>query len=167
MRAACCFFIIIETFLGADAPNDFAQIAPADNDAVRVNVTLNADGSRTAYQFDQTHHKATATTTAADGKALGRIIYQMDDAGRFASGLIFGPDKKLLYKSTYKYGTSGRLEEETHLGKDDAVINKIIYSYDTAGRQIGYEVVDASGKLIGRTSPPKPTTSPKAKKTGK
>lgn len=167
MRTACCFFIIIGTSFVAVAPNGYAQTAPADNDAVRVNVTLNADGSRTAYEFDQAHHKATATTTAADGKALGKIVYQIDDAGRFASGRILGPDKKLLYKSTYKYGNGGRLEEETHLGKDDAVINKIIYSYDAAGRQIGYEVVDASGKLIGRTSPPKPTASPKARKVPK
>ncbi|MEY2439461.1 MAG: hypothetical protein QOI34_846, partial [Verrucomicrobiota bacterium] len=47
--------------LSAFASSAWPQINAPDNDAVRVSVTLNPDGSRTAYQFDQAHHKATAT----------------------------------------------------------------------------------------------------------
>jgi hypothetical protein len=131
-----------------------AQEAPNDSDQpVRVNVTVNPDGTRTSYQFDQTHHQATATTTTAEGKVTGKIKYQIDDAGRFSSGLVYGPGDKFLFKSTYKYTPEGRLDQETHLTKDDAVLNKIVYNYDTNGRQTGYVVFDASGNVIGRTTP--------------
>jgi len=73
------------------------------NDSVRVNVTVNADGSRTAYEFDQPNHKATATTTEPDGKPRSKIRYKLDDAGRFASGVVYGPDGKFRFKSRYKY----------------------------------------------------------------
>jgi hypothetical protein len=143
-----------------------AQLAPNDNDAaVRVSVTINPDGSKTVYQFDQPHHQATATTTSADGKVTGKIRYQIDDAGRFSSGVVFGADEKFLFRSTYKYKADGRLDEETHLGKDDAVINKIVYSYDTAGRHTGYAIVGPDGKLIGKTGPKAtPTATPKKPK---
>src|ERR1700704_5115994 len=72
------------------------------NDSVRVNVTVNADGSRTAYEFDQPNHKATATTTEPDGKLRSKIRYKLDDAGRFASGVVYGPDGKFRFKSRYK-----------------------------------------------------------------
>jgi len=48
------------------------------------------------------------------------------------------------------------LQEETHLGKDDAVLSRIVYSYNQAGKQTGYSIFDASGKLIGKTSPSPP-----------
>ena len=160
--------LVLASALSLASPNGFAQALPSDADAVRVNVTLNPDGSRTVYQFDQPQHKAIATTTGADGKTVGKIVYQIDDSGRFASGMIYGPDQKFLYKSTYKYGTSGRLEEETHLRKDDTVINKLVYSYDAAGKQTGYAIVDPNGKVIGRTSTapatPSPTSKPRKKK---
>ena len=159
-RRSLCILGSLILFL----PNGFAQSAPTENEPVRVNVTVNADGSRTVYEFDQAHHKATATTTTAQGKRLGKIVYQIDDAGRFASGLIFGPDDKLLYKSLYKYGRGDRVEEETHLGKDDAVINKMVYSYDAAGKLTGYTIVDASGKPVGQTSATKASPTPKQKK---
>jgi hypothetical protein len=135
----------------------FAQTPePSQPDAVRVTVSLNSDGSRTTYEFDNVHHKATATTTAPDGKLLGRIRYEIDEAGRFSSGIIFGQDDKFRFKTLYKYDGVGRLEQETHFGKDDSLINKIVYAYDLAGRQTGYSVYDASGKLVAKSTTPTP-----------
>jgi hypothetical protein len=132
-----------------------------NRDAVRVTVAINDDGSRTVYEFNSDHHRATATTTSANGKPMGKVLYQIDDAGRFSSAVFFGPDKKFRFKSIYKYGNGGRLEEETHLGKDDVLVNKIVYKYDKTGKRTGYSVFDASGKLIGTTS--SPSRSKKAK----
>jgi hypothetical protein len=143
----------------------FAQTpGPGSDDAIRVTVSLNADGSRTTYQFDNAKHEATATTTDPEGKARGKIVYQIGDAGRFVSGVVYGPDDKFLFKSVYKYDAAGRLQEETHLGKDDAVVNKIVYRYDPKGKQLGYSVFDPAGKLISGTVSPTPT--PTAKKRG-
>jgi hypothetical protein len=148
--------IILESALSAIAQTP----APAANDAVRVTVALNADGSRTIYQFDNAKHEAVATTTDPDGKPRGKIVYQIGDAGRFTSGVFFGPDEKFLFKSVYKYDAAGRVEEETHLRKDEAVINKIVYKYDSKGKQIGYSVFDPTGKLIsGAASATPPTPS--------
>src|SRR6266516_5167805 len=72
------------------------------NDAVRVTVSVNADGSRTVYKFDDAQHKAVATTTGQDGKTREKIRYKMDEAGRFSSGLVLGPDGHLRFKSRYK-----------------------------------------------------------------
>jgi hypothetical protein len=124
-----------------------------NKDAVRVTVAINADGSRTTYQFNNERHQATATTTSTDGKPMGKTIYQLDDASRFVTGVFFGPDKKFRFKSIYKYDGAGRLEQEIHLGKNDAVVNKIVYKYDQTGKRTGYSVYDASGKLLGSTSP--------------
>ncbi len=135
--------------------------ATSSNDAVRVTVALNADGSRTVYQFDNAKHEAIATTTDSDGKPRGKIVYQIGDAGRFVSGIAFGPDGKVLFKSIYKYDAAGRLEEEAHLGKDDAVINKIVYKYDSKGQQIGYSVFDPTGRVISGASSPAPTAPSK------
>jgi hypothetical protein len=138
-------------------------LPPADTDAIRVNVTINTDGSRTVYEFDPAHHQATGTTTEPNGKIRGKIRYKLDDAGRFASGVVFGADEKFRFKSTYKYDSAGRLEQETQLRNDDSVIAKIAYSYDPAGKQTGYSIFDAAGKLIGRTPATPPTPSPTAK----
>ena len=148
------------------APPVIAQTpATSSNDAVRVTVALNADGSRTVYQFDNAKHEAIATTTDSDGKPRGKIVYQIGDAGRFISGIVFGPDGKFLFKSIYKYDAAGRVEQDTRLAKDDAVINKIVYKYNPAGKQIGYSVFDAAGKLVSGTSLPTPTAAPKAHST--
>jgi hypothetical protein len=147
----------------------YAQTPDApQGDSVRVNVTLNADGSRTAYQFDTAHHTATATTTGVDGKPGGKIQYQLDEAGRFASGQIFGPDGKFRFKSLYKYDGAGRLQEETQMGKDGAVTSKIVYTYDQSGKTAGYSIFDGAGKLLGRTSSPAPSppVSAKSRKAG-
>ena len=145
--------------LGQLAPNDAEQ-------PVRVNVTVNPDGTRTSYQFDQAHHQATATTSTPEGKVTQKIKYQIDDAGRFSSGVATGPDGKFLYKSVYKYTPDGRLDQESHLARNDTLVNKIVYSYGADGRQTGYTVYDASGKVIGQTSPvlPIPSASPKQKR---
>jgi hypothetical protein len=68
----------------------FAQTpAPSPSDAIRVTVSLNADGSPTVYQFDNAKHEATATTTESDGKMRGKIVYQIGDAGRFMRALCW------------------------------------------------------------------------------
>jgi len=131
-------------------------------EAARVTVSINPDGSRTVYEFDSARHKATATTTGADGKLLGKIRYEIDDSGRFSTGTFFGPDGKFRFKSSYKYDSAGRVEQETHFRKDDSVINKFVYSYNDAGKQTGYSVYDSSGKLVASSSTPTP--SPKARR---
>jgi hypothetical protein len=142
----------------------FSQaLPPVDADAIRVNVTINSDGSRTVYEFDPAHHQATGTTTEQNGEMRGKILYKLDDAGRFASGVVFGPDDKFRFKSTYKYDSAGRLEQETQLKNDDSVIAKIVYSYDRGGKQTGYSIFDAAGKLIGRLASATPTPSATAK----
>ena len=146
----------------------FGQVAPNDGEQpVRVNVTVNPDGTRTTYQFDQAHHKATATNTTADGKLTGKINYEVDEAGRFSSGMHYGPDDKFLFKSVYKYSAGGRLDQELHLNGKDALVNKLVYTYDANGRQTGYVVYDASGNILGQTSPvqgAKASATPKVKK---
>jgi YD repeat-containing protein len=132
---------------------DAARSHSADpqTDAVRVTVSINADGSRTVYEFDSLHHKAIATTTGKDGKTVGKIRYVVDEAGRFSSGEVYGPDDQLRFKTQYKYDATGKLSQETQLGKDEAVRNKIVYAYDKSGKQMGYVVYDAAGKLIRQT----------------
>jgi hypothetical protein len=143
-----------------------AQDASATPDSVRVTVSMNADGTRTTYEFDSPHHRAVATTTTREGKTVGKIRYTLDDAGRFASGEVYGPGDQLRFKTLYKYDAAGRLTQETQLGADDAVRNKIVYAYDKAGKQTGYSVFDAAGKLIRQTPgvAPRPTSTPNKRK---
>ena len=154
---ACSLLLLATTTLRG-------QLATPTPDAIRVTVSMNADGSRTTYEFDSLHHRATATTTSKDGKPVGRIRYVLDDAGRFASGEVYGPDEQFRFRTTYKYDAAGRLTEETQLGGDDSVRNKIVYAYDNMGRQIGYRVYDAAGKLIRQTPGLAPRPSPTASK---
>ena len=140
-----------------------SSVGQSANDSVRVNVTVNPDGSRTAYEFDPPNHKATATTTEPDGKPRSKIRYKLDDAGRFASGVVYGPDGKFRFKSRYKYDKAGRIEEETQLGRDDKVLSKIVYSYDAAGKQTGYSTFDDKGQPLGRVTAPSPTSTPAKK----
>ncbi len=143
-----------------------AQVATPTPDAVRVTVSINADGTRTTYEFDSPNRRAVATTTTKEGKIVGRIRYVLDEAGRYASGEVYGPDEKLRFKTLYKYDEAGKLTQETQLGPDDAVRNKIVYAYDKIGRQTGYSVYDATGKLIRQTPGvgPRATTPPKKRK---
>ena len=141
-----------------------AQLETATPD-VRVTVSMNADGTKTTYEFDAPNRRAVATTTGKDGKIVGRIRYTLDDANRFASGDVYGPDNQLRFKTLYKYDAGGKLTQETQLGTDDSVRNKIVYSYDKNGKQTGYSVYDSTGKLIRQTPgvSPRPTASPKKK----
>ena len=163
MSRSLLSFFVLAINLHWPRPMIAQTSAASSNDAIRVTVSLNADGSRTVYQFDNARHEAIATTTESDGKARGKIVYQIGDAGRFASGVVFGPDEKFLFKSIYKYDAAGRLEQETRLAKDDSVVTKILYKYNPAGTQIGYSVFDAAGKLVpGSTSPtPSATAKPR------
>jgi len=142
-----------------------AQLATPTPDLVRVTVSMNADGTRTTYEFDSPHHRAVATTTSKEGKIVGRIRYTLDDANRFASGEVFGPDDQFRFRTLYKYDAAGKLLQETQLGTDDSVRNKIVYAYDKAGKQTGYTVYDAAGKVLRQVpgTSPHPTSTPKRK----
>jgi YD repeat-containing protein len=145
----------------------FSQVAePSQSDSVRVNVTINPDGSRTVYEFDKTNRRAVGTTTGVDGKLLGKIEYKLDEADRFESGRVFGPNGEFRFKTLYKYDAAGRLSEEIQRSESDTVLARIVYSYDKNGKQAGYSIFDGSGRLIGSTA--KPTATPKsASKPGK
>jgi YD repeat-containing protein len=147
-------------FLASTTSAD-AQLASPSPDAVRVTVSLNADGTRTTYEFDAPRRRAVATTTTKEGKLVGKIRYVLDEAGRFYSGEVYGPDDQFRFKTLYKYDDAGKLTQETQLGPDEAVRNKIVYAYDKAGRQTGYSVYDAAGKLV-RQTPGSPPRSPGA-----
>ncbi len=140
---------------------------PSASDTVRVRVSMNSDGSRTVYKFDNARHKAVATTTGEDGKLRQRVDYDLDEAGRFSSGNVFGPDGRLLFKSRYIYDSAGRLQEETQSAEDGTVLHKIVYSYDQNGKQTGYSIFDGSGKLLGRTIAPSMNPSPSPKSRAK
>jgi len=136
----------------AVAQNAAAQLssgAPADT--VRVTVSQNADGSRTAYQTDPANRKASATTTSAAGKPMGRMDYELDELGRYARGESFDAAGKFQFKTLYKYSAAGRLDEEVRLTKDDRVELKLVYGYDAGGKPAGYSVYDGDGKLLGAT----------------
>ena len=138
------------------------------SDAVRVTVSMHPDGSRTVYKFNNSEHKAVATTTDPDGKVRETIRYELDEAGRFSTGEISGPDGRLRFKSRYKYDDAGHLLEEAQTTEDGTLLHKIVYSYDASGKQIGYSVFDASGKLVGGKSATKvrPSSSPKPREKG-
>lgn len=146
-------------FLGSP-PLLRAQLASPAPDAVRVTVSMNADGTRTTYEFDGPNRRATATTTTREGKTIGKIRYTLDDAGRFATGEVYGPNDQFRFKTLYKYDAAGKLLEEKQLGSDDVLHNKIVYAYDKNGRQTGYSVYDAAGKLIKQTPGVAPSRSP-------
>lgn len=137
----------------------------AANDPVRVTVSVNQDGSRTAYEFDSAKKKATATTTSAAGKPLGKIRYELDEMGRFATGEVFGASGRFQFKAFYKYDANGRLIEEARFTKDGALVQKLVYAYGQDGKQTGYSVYDGAGKLLGQTKPISALPAVKPKKT--
>ena len=140
-------------------------LAQTADEAVRVTVTVNPDGSKTVYQTDGAKHQATAVTTGANGKTQGKIIYKLDAEGRYESGQVFAPNGSLRFNTRYRYDAAGHLLEETQFGADDSVHNKIVYSYDAAGHSAGYAIFDGNGRLLGRTSPRKvaPSASPRSR----
>ena len=125
------------------------------DDAVRVTVAMNPDGSKTVYQSTGANHELIAITTDADGKAREKIVYTLNAGGRYESGQVFAANGALRFKTLYQYDAAGRLAQETQLAKDDSVLHKIVYSYDTAGHQTGYAIYDSAGKLVGQTTPQK------------
>ncbi len=141
------------SLLAASALHAFAQ---SGDEAARVTVAINPDGSKTVYQKDGSGHQATATTTGADGKPAGKIIYKLDSEGRYESGQVFAANGALRFVTRYQYNSAGRLVQETQLAKDNSVRSKIVYDYDSAGRATGYAIYDGDGKLLGRTSTKKP-----------
>jgi hypothetical protein len=148
------------------AQSSLAQLSePNESETVRVRVSMNSDGSRTVYKFDDARRKAVATTTGEDGKLRQRIDYDLDEAGHVSSGNVFGPDGRLRFKSRYVYDSAGRLQEETQSAEDGTVLHKIVYSYDQNGKQTGYSIFDGSGKLLGRTTAliMNPAPSPKSR----
>ena len=162
MFARAISAVFVAGFIASASVTDAQPPAPTP-DTVRVTVSMNADGSRTVYEFDSLHHKAKATTTDRSGKPMGTIRYGLDEAGRFIRGEVYGPDDQLRFKTLYKYDEAGRLSQETQLSKDDAVQHKLIYAYDKNGRQTGYAVYDAAGKLVSQKGP-SPTASPASKR---
>lgn len=130
--------------------------AQTDDDAVRVTMTLNPDGSKTVYRTDASKHQSTAITTTASGKAGGKIIYTLDAEGRYESGRVFAANGAFRFKTLYRYDSAGRLAEESQLDQSDAVMHRIVYSFDTDGHATGYAIFDASGNLIGQTTPKQP-----------
>jgi len=159
MRFVICLFLLVGTF----APSTRAQLQSGGAiEPIRVTVSMNEDGSRTAYEFDTANRKAVATTTGANGKLVSKIRYELDDAGRFAKGQVLGPDEKLRFKTLYKYDAAGRLAEETQLTREEAVKLRLVYAYDATGKPSGYSVYDSSGKLLGQTRPKGTANAPAA-----
>ena len=83
--------------------------AQTGDDAVRVTVAMNPDGSKTVYQKDGADHQAIATTTGADGKPHGKIIYKLDSEGRYESGQVFAANGSLAFQDPLQYDSAGRL----------------------------------------------------------
>jgi len=130
------------------------------NDAVRVTIAQNQDGSRTTYQYDNANHKAVATTKNEDGKLVSKIRYNLDELGRFAAGEVYDGEGKLRFKTLYKYDSNARLAEETQLTTEGKVRSKIVYSYNEAGKQTGYVVYDGAGNQLGHITAPGTSTVP-------
>ena len=159
MRLLCTAAIVLAAALTRAI---VGQGLPAD--AVRVTVSINADGSRTTYRFDDAHHTAAATTTTREGKLLGTTRYTLDDAGHFATGEVYGADSKLRFKSVYKYDDAGRQTQEIQSDKSDNVLHKIVYTYDSLGKPTGYAVYDGAGRLISQSTAPRPSATTTKKK---
>src|SRR5438094_9579760 len=162
--AIACALLVCGDMIGFGQSQDQARA-----DAVRVTMSMHPDGSRTVYNFDAAQHKAVAITTGQDGKLRETIRYVLDDTGRFSSAEVSGPDDHLRLKSRYKYDDAGRILEETQSAADGTFQHKIAYSYDPSGKQIGYSVLDASGKLVSRTggAAARPSASPKPRDKNK
>ena len=148
-------FLTLIVVLGA-AIGSLPGLAQTADDAVRVTVTMNPDGSKTVYQTDGASRGSTATTTGANGKAQGKIIYNLDAEGRYESGEVFAANGSLRFKTRYRYDAAGHLLEETQLAKDGSVQNRIVYSYDSSGHSAGYALYDGEGRLLGRTTAKSP-----------
>ncbi len=128
-------------------------LAQTDDDAIRVTMTMNPDGSKTVYRVDGAKHESVATTMTAKGKVTEKIIYRLDAEGRYESGRVFTGNGAFRFKTLYHYNAAGQLTEERQENKDGSVRHKIVYSFDAEGRPSGYAIYDGAGKLLGRTTP--------------
>jgi hypothetical protein len=122
------------------------------DDAIRVTVTMNSDGSRTVYETDGASHRSVATTTDANGKVREKIIYRLDPEGRYESGEVFTGRGVFRFRSLYHYDSGGRLADETQTDKAGAVLHKIVYQFDAEGHPSGYAIYDGEGNLLGQTT---------------
>lgn len=127
-------------------------LAQSGDDAVRVTVTMNPDGSKTAYETNGASHRCIATTTGPNGKLREKIIYQLDDEGRYKSGEVFSGSGAFRFRSFYRYDSGGRLAEETQLSREGALLHKIVYRFDAEGHPSGYAIYDGEGQLLGQTT---------------
>jgi YD repeat-containing protein len=155
---------VSEDFLPAFSPwlcfftvRTFSQ---SGDDAVRVTVTMNPDGSKTVYETNGANHRSVATTTAADGRRKEKIIYRLDAQGRYESGKVFSGSGGFRFNSLYRYNSAGQLAEETQTDKAGKILHKIVYSFDGEGHPTGYAIYDGDGNLLGRTTPKAPTARP-------
>src|SRR5947199_8878672 len=108
-----CTLVICGTQVGLSQSTEQTQ-----GDAVRVTVSMHADGSRTVYKFDNAQHKAVATTTDTEGKLRETIRYELDEAGRFSSGEMSGADGASRCNSRYQYVDDSRFLEGTRTSGD-------------------------------------------------
>jgi YD repeat-containing protein len=155
------FVLLAAAAFCALAGGTFAQ---ADDDTVRVTMTMNPDGSRTVYRIDSAKHESTAITTTAKGKPGGKIIYVLDAEGRYESGRVFAANGDFRFQTRYRYDQAGRLTEESQLDKSDAVMHRIVYSFDAEGHPTGYAVFDGEGHLLGQTTPKQPAPPRKSRR---
>lgn len=140
-----------------------AALAQTPDEAVRVTVTVNPDGSKTIYHTDAAKHETVATSTTASGTPSGKIIYHVDAEGRYESGRVFAANGAFRFKTLYRYDAAGRLSEESQLDKNDVVMHKIVYAFDAEGHPTGYAIYDGAGALVGQTTP-KTSASPNTKR---
>jgi hypothetical protein len=136
--------------------------AQSADDAMRVTLALNPDGTKTTYETNAANHRCVATTTDAHGKTRGKIIYRLDADGRYESGDVFAANGAFRFHTLYHYNAAGQLAEETQLDKGGAVLHKIVYSFDAEGHPSGYAIYDGSGALLGHTTPKNLAPTPAA-----
>jgi len=71
-----CYLVIFLALVFFSPLSINAQlIAPTPDETIRVTVAVNADGSRTTYQYNNTKHEAIPTTADDKGKPQGNVVY--------------------------------------------------------------------------------------------
>jgi hypothetical protein len=121
---------------------------------------MNADGTRTTYEFDSPQHRAIATTTGKDGKTVGKIRYTLDEAGRFMSGEVYGADDQLSFKALYKYHPAGNSPRKPSSGPTMSPVTRSSAPMIRTENKPAITVYDAAGKLIRGTPGVSPRPTP-------
>jgi hypothetical protein len=115
-------------------------------------VSVNQDGSRTAFDIDRLHRKATALVTDRDGKLREKVEYELDAAGRITAKTVFDAIGNFREKTSFRYDKTGRVIEQTQAGKDDTLLSRIAYEYDPqTGKQSGHSIYDGNGRLVNQS----------------